>query len=82
MGAIAEVVQTVKHPRSHILSVSENEEMEKFNLDDYLPKSSENDGAPSQQTPQADRVSGISCMSSSQELDKNQRKSGRVSLMG
>nr|AML78466.1 putative LOV domain-containing protein [Lagerstroemia indica] len=82
MGSITEVIQTVKHPRSHIRAASKNEEMERFNLDDYLPKSSENDGTPSRQTPRVDRLSSISRCSSSQELDKTQRKSGRISMLG
>lgn len=81
MDAITEVVHTVKHPRSHIRSISKNEELEKFNLDSYLPKSSENNGTPSQKTPRVDPTSNMSRISSSQEMDKKVRKSRQNSMM-
>ncbi|OWM80527.1 phototropin-2 isoform X2 [Punica granatum] len=79
--SISEVIQTVKRPRSHIRSMSiKNEDVEKFNLDSYLPKLSENDGTPGRQTPRVDPLSKVSRTSSSQDLDKKLRKSGRISM--
>ncbi|KAK4754824.1 hypothetical protein SAY87_008581 [Trapa incisa] len=68
LSSITEVIQTVKHPHSHIRAVSKNEEIEEFKLGDHLPKSTEQDDALG------------SRVSSSKELDKHQRKSGRISL--
>ncbi|KAK4782730.1 hypothetical protein SAY86_007104 [Trapa natans] len=82
LGSITEVIQTVKHPHSQIRAASMNEEIEKFNLNDYLPKSNEHDSTPDRLTPRVDQVSGVSRVSSSKELDKHHRKSGQVSLMG
>ncbi|KAH7518222.1 hypothetical protein FEM48_Zijuj09G0148600 [Ziziphus jujuba var. spinosa] len=87
--SITEVVQTVKHPRSHIRSVSQDtnskpEEEGKFNLDYVLPSSSEliNLDIPSRQTPQFDNRSDISQVSSSQDADRKSRKSARISMLG
>ncbi|KAE9454931.1 hypothetical protein C3L33_13138, partial [Rhododendron williamsianum] len=51
LGSITEVVQIVKHPRSHMQSVKQEEE---FNLDYILPKPAEieNMSASGRQTPQ------------------------------
>ncbi|KAG6653720.1 hypothetical protein CIPAW_05G096000 [Carya illinoinensis] len=61
LGSMTEVVQTVKHPGSHIRamshdSTSKHEEQENFNLDYALPKSAEiqNMNTPSRQTPRSD----------------------------
>lgn len=85
LNSMTEVVQTVKHPRSHIQAVSDDttgkhEEEEKF----FLPKSAEleNMSAPGRQTPQLDSRSDVSRLSSYEEAGKKSRKSGRTSLMG
>nr|AML77378.1 putative LOV domain-containing protein [Euploca racemosa] len=75
MGSVMEVVQTVKHPKSHKQSASQdttsNLENDQLNLDDLPPGSAgtESGGAPGRQTPQ-------------QESDKRPRKSGRASFLG
>nr|AML77879.1 putative LOV domain-containing protein [Oenothera biennis] len=68
LDSMMEVVQTVKHPRSHIQETSNNEELDKFNLDSYLPAT---------QTPKADPVATASRMSI--EPDKKSRNLGRIS---
>lgn len=55
-------MQTVKHPRSHIQETGNNEELEKFNLDSYLP---------ARQSPKVDQVATVSRMSI--EPDKKAR---------
>nr|AML78937.1 putative LOV domain-containing protein [Azadirachta indica] len=89
LGSITEVVQTVKHPQSHIRTISHDatnkiEEHEKFNLDYALPipTESENKSTPGRQTPQFDYKVDVSRTSSVQEAGKSSRKSGRNSLMG
>lgn len=89
LGSITEVVQTVKHPRSHIHPTSDDtagkhEEEEKFNLDYFLPNSAEIEtiNTLGRQTPQFDSRSDVSLASSSQEAGKKSRKSGRTSLAG
>ncbi|XP_065637029.1 phototropin-2 isoform X1 [Quercus suber] len=89
LGSITEVVQTVKHPRSHTQATnrdttSKHDEQEKFDLDYILPKSAEiqNISTPGGQTPQSDYRDDVSRSSLSQEAGKKSRKSGRVSLMG
>ncbi|XP_058207881.1 phototropin-2-like isoform X1 [Rhododendron vialii] len=81
LGSITEVVQIVKHPRSHTQSVKQEEE---FNLDYILPKPAEieNMSVPGRQTPQL--VSGIHIprAGSSLEFGQKSRKSVRISLMG
>ncbi|KAF5745833.1 Phototropin-2 -like protein [Tripterygium wilfordii] len=84
LGSITEVVQTVKHPRSHILATShyssgKQEEQEKFGLDYILPKSVELENVNNlgSQTPQSDYRTR-----SSLESGKKSRISGRISLMG
>nr|XP_023891061.1 phototropin-2 [Quercus suber] len=89
LGSITEVVQTVKHPRSHTQATnrdttSKHDEQEKFDLDYIQPKSAEiqNISTPGGQTPQSDYRDDVSRSSLSQEAGKKSRKSGRVSLMG
>nr|AML78716.1 putative LOV domain-containing protein [Elaeocarpus sylvestris] len=89
LGSITEVVQTVKHPKSHIRSISHDttgnhEAQDKFNLDYVLPESAElpSMNTPGRQTPQLDARSDLSQMSSVQDAGKSSRKSGRISLMG
>lgn len=73
LGAMTEVVQTVKHPRSHIES-----EKQKINLDYMLPVSAEVESinAAGRQTAQLNRTSSIS------GSNNKSRKSERTSLMG
>lgn len=73
LGSITEVVQTVKHPRSHIES-----EKDKLNLDYMLPISAEAESinTPGRQTPQ------LNCSSSIQDSSNKSRKSERTSLKG
>ncbi|GAB4852985.1 Phototropin-2 [Ancistrocladus abbreviatus] len=85
LGSITEVVQTVKHPRSHIQAASfksndHHEEREKSTLDYMLPKSAsiENMAPPGSQTPQTDAKSDASFL----EAGKKSQKSARISLMG
>nr|AML77282.1 putative LOV domain-containing protein [Gelsemium sempervirens] len=75
LGSINEVVQTVKHPRSHSRSISHDtttpkHQNEKFNLEYMLPGPAETEstGTP-RQTPR-------------QDSSRKSRKSGRTSLMG
>nr|AML78588.1 putative LOV domain-containing protein [Oenothera serrulata] len=68
LDSMMEVVQTVKHPRSHIQETSNNEEFDKFNLDSYLPAT---------QTPKSDPVATASRMSI--EPDKKSKNLGRIS---
>lgn len=88
LGSITEVVQTVKHPRSHTQATSHDttskHEEEKFDLDYILPKSAEiqNISTPGGQTPQSDYRDDVSRSSLSQEAGKKSRKSSRISLMG
>lgn len=89
LGSITEVVQTIKHPQSHIRTIShdnasKHEGQESFNLDYILPKSAEiqNMSTPGRQTPQSDSRGDVSHPSSCLEADKKSRKSGRISLMG
>ncbi|KAF5449149.1 hypothetical protein F2P56_029626 [Juglans regia] len=89
LGSMTEVVQTIKHPGSHIRamshdSTSKHEEQENFNLDYVLPKSAEiqNMNTPSRQTPQSDSRGDVSHSISCQEAHQKSRQSGRISLMG
>nr|AML77357.1 putative LOV domain-containing protein [Akania lucens] len=78
LGSITEVVQTMKHSRSHKREISndnimvKHEDQEKFNLDYVLPRSAELDSisTPGRQTPRLE------------EAGKKCRKSGRISLLG
>ncbi|XVE93021.1 hypothetical protein REPUB_Repub01dG0154000 [Reevesia pubescens] len=85
LDSITEVVQTLKHPHSHIRTMSNDtsnklQEQEKFNLDYFLPKFAEieNISTPGRYTPQSD----FSTATPMQEIDKKTRKSARISLMG
>nr|AML76459.1 putative LOV domain-containing protein [Cornus florida] len=87
LSSITEVVQTIKHPKSHSQSVNhdatgKHEVEENFNLDYVLPKSADTENISAPQTPQLDSRSYVSRTSSFQETVKISRKSGRVSLMG
>lgn len=87
LDSMTEVVQTVKHPRSHIRSISndvKNEVLERFNLDSFLPKSTDTEklSTPGRKTPLVDRTSNWQRTSSVQEVEKKSRKSGRFSLVG
>lgn len=85
--SITEVVQTMKHPRSHIQDLNNSttgdkleEHEEKFKLDEFLSNSGD---AENRQTLRLEsRRSEVSRMSSCQDAQKNSRKSGRNSLMG
>nr|AML77156.1 putative LOV domain-containing protein [Portulaca suffrutescens] len=85
LGSITEVVQTVKHPRSQIRSVSTsdagNREFQgKVELDYMLPISAEiaKMSTPGRQTLQKDAKTDPS----STDEDKNSRKSARISSLG
>ncbi|XVE49648.1 hypothetical protein DITRI_Ditri01bG0098600 [Diplodiscus trichospermus] len=85
LDSITEVVQTLKHPKSHFRSVSNDatnrlEEQEKLSLDYVLPKSAELEtiSSPGRYTPRSD----FSTATPMQETDKKTRKSSRISLMG
>nr|AML76892.1 putative LOV domain-containing protein [Sesuvium verrucosum]AML79606.1 putative LOV domain-containing protein [Sesuvium verrucosum] len=85
LGSIIEVVQTVKDPRSHIQSASNNEANKreaqgKFDLDYMLPQSAEIDSMADsdRQTPQSDKKGDASL----RDVEKSSRKSARISLMG
>lgn len=88
LSLITEVVQTVKHPESHIQAIihdtiSNHEEQGSFNLDYILPKSAEtpNRNTPNRQNRWLDSRGDVSQSSSCQEEDKQYRKSRRLSLM-
>ncbi|XWS39647.1 hypothetical protein CRYUN_Cryun18bG0072900 [Craigia yunnanensis] len=85
LDSITEVVQTLKHPRSHTRTISNDatyklEDQNKFNLDYVLPKSAEieNMSTPGRYTPRSD----FSTATPMQEISKKTRKSARISLMG
>nr|AML78724.1 putative LOV domain-containing protein [Cunonia capensis] len=85
LGSITEVVQTLKHPKSHIRSICHDtsgdlEAQDKFNLDYVLPESAQlqSMNTPGKQTPQL----VFSPRASIQDTSKRFRKSGRMSLMG
>lgn len=67
LGSVVEVVQTVKHPRSRIQEASDNEDLESFNLDAYLPRST-----PSRQTHKVDLIS--------RDANEKARKSSLISI--
>nr|AML79597.1 putative LOV domain-containing protein [Krameria lanceolata] len=85
MDSMTEVVQTVKHPRSHIrvVTIDAGSKRQDKDLDYVLPGSTETESinTPDGQTTLQSR-SDLSRTSPSQEAGKNNRKSGRVSLMG
>lgn len=78
------MVQTVKNPRSHKKSASQDAssrtDKEKLQLDFMLPKSAETESmkTPGRYTPQWETTSDMSV----QDSDKKSRKSARVSLKG
>ncbi|KAI3830560.1 hypothetical protein MKW92_016085 [Papaver armeniacum] len=74
MDSMTEVVQTVKHPKSHTGGT----------LNMVLPKSVqfENLNTPGRHTPEMDARSELSRMSTASDANKKSRKSGRNSLMG
>nr|AML79013.1 putative LOV domain-containing protein [Maesa lanceolata] len=87
LGSITEVVQTVKHPRSHMQSMkhdtSDKHDVEELSLDYILPKPLETDmSAPGRHTPQLISRINKSHRSFSQEGCKKSGKSVRTSLMG
>nr|AML77723.1 putative LOV domain-containing protein [Celtis occidentalis] len=88
LDSITEVVQTVKHPRTHGRSVSydityKTEDLDKFNLNYVLPESAEtmNMSTPDRQTSQLDSRNDVS-RTSTPDAGKKFRNSGRISLMG
>ena len=89
LGSITEVVQTVKYPRLHVRTESnsfsnKNDEMEKFKLDPVTPELSETGkgSTPDRQNSLGHTEGNISRRSSSWDIEKKVRKSGRASLMG
>nr|AML78372.1 putative LOV domain-containing protein [Cotoneaster transcaucasicus] len=87
LGSITEVVQTVRHPRSHIRDMSHDtasihEEQDSLNPDYVLPKSAAT-ASMSTPGPQSD-VKGDKFHSMSSPIDagKISRKSGRTSSIG
>lgn len=88
LDSMTEVVQTVKHPRSHTRSqshdiLSKHEEQDKFNLNYVLPESVETMSmkTPGRQTPLFDPKRDASRMSTP-DASKKYRNSARISLMG
>nr|AML76390.1 putative LOV domain-containing protein [Muntingia calabura] len=84
LGSITEVVQTVKHPKSHFREASQDAtskdgEQDKFNLDYVLPKSAESEkfSTPGRQTPLSESVA----TTPSREAVGKSRNSSRISLM-
>ncbi|CAL9023052.1 unnamed protein product [Prunus brigantina] len=89
LGSIKEVVETVKHPRSHTQDVSHETasshgEQDSLNLDYVLPKSAAiaNMNTPGRKTPQSDVKGDAFRMRSSYDAGKISRKSGFASSMG
>ncbi|XP_021809882.1 phototropin-2 [Prunus avium] len=89
LGSIKEVVETVKHPRSHTQDVSyetasSHGEQDSLNLDYVLPKSAAiaNMNTPGRKTPQSDVKGDAFRMSSTYDAGKISRKSGFASSMG
>ncbi|KAK3007786.1 hypothetical protein RJ639_014163, partial [Escallonia herrerae] len=84
LGSITEVVQTVKHPRSHNHDISgEDEKEEKSNLDYMLPKAAEIESisAPGRETPLLEPRSDLSRSNSVHDSNTKPRKSTRSSLV-
>lgn len=82
LDSMTEVVQTVKHPRSH-LSMSQNSTMKNAEerMKDFMPSrqaETQSTPTPDQQTPQWDTKSN----SSQQDSEKRSRRSLRLSLIG
>ncbi|KAI5315302.1 hypothetical protein L3X38_044478 [Prunus dulcis] len=89
LGSIKEVVETVKHPRSHTQDVSHvtasnHGEQDSLNLDYVLPKSAAiaNMNTPGLKNPQLDVKEDAFRMRSSYDAGKISRKSGFASSMG
>ncbi|ONH92603.1 hypothetical protein PRUPE_8G183500 [Prunus persica] len=89
LGSIKEVVETVKHPRSHTQDVSHETasnhgEQDSLNLDYVLPKSAAiaNMNTPGRKIPQSDVKDDAFRMRSSYDAGKISRKSGFASSMG
>nr|AML78127.1 putative LOV domain-containing protein [Telesonix jamesii] len=83
--SITEVVQTVKHPRSHSQPPASSDILHEdhqvmINLD--LDIDSSNMNTPTTQTPQFNSIGDLSHLMSYHEPDKKSRKSGRTSLLG
>ncbi|XP_073310626.1 phototropin-2-like isoform X3 [Primulina huaijiensis] len=71
LGSIAEVVQTLKDPRSHMMSYfSDNTESEKLSLDYMLPGPAETD------------IKDIPCSGSLHDTSNKTQKSGLISFKG
>ncbi|PRQ25266.1 putative protein kinase AGC-RSK-2 family [Rosa chinensis] len=86
LGSIVEVVQTVKHPRSHMQDASNentknHEELDNMNLNYVLPKSAAM-STPVRETPQVDVKGDATRGRFSQDAGKNPKKSGRSPSMG
>ncbi|CAI9781704.1 unnamed protein product [Fraxinus pennsylvanica] len=87
-GSITEVVQTVKHPQSHMKSLSHDttaeHENDKLNLDYMLPGPAEmgNTGTPGRKISQRDSIKDLHSKSTRQDTGSRSSKSGRNSLMG
>ncbi|KAI4367323.1 hypothetical protein MLD38_023074 [Melastoma candidum] len=87
LGSITEVVQTVKNPRSHIRSISnditgKDAELENFSLDHILPYLSGTPklSTPSRQVPPAKDIAIMPRSVSTREVDKKPRAPARLSL--
>ncbi|KAM5562858.1 hypothetical protein ABKV19_017843 [Rosa sericea] len=86
LGSIVEVVQTVKHPRSHMKDASNentktHEEPDNMNLNYVLPKSAAM-STPVRDTPQVDVKGDATRGRFSQDAGKYPEKSGRSPSMG
>nr|AML79549.1 putative LOV domain-containing protein [Cyrilla racemiflora] len=88
LGSITEVVQTVKHPRSQMKSLSHGtaaeHENDKLNLDYMLPGPAEmgNTGTPGRKISQLDSRKDLDGKSNNQDTGGRSSQSGRNSLMG
>nr|AML78301.1 putative LOV domain-containing protein [Jacquinia sp. BC-2016] len=83
LGSIMEVVQTVKHPRSHMQSMKHDEE--ELLLDYILPKSAAetmNLGTPGRQTPRSEGRIQESHATPSQDWGKKIRKTSLLGFRG
>ncbi|KAL2536893.1 Phototropin-2 [Forsythia ovata] len=88
LGSMKEVVQTVKHPRSHMKSQNQDttakNENDKLNLDYMLPgpAEKENTGTPGRKNSQLDSRNDLPSKGTGHDTGSRSSKSGRVSLMG
>lgn len=78
LGSMNEVVQTVKHPRSH---KDEKEEYPKIDLMHLKPAEAGSMNNPGRQTPQLMATSDPYLGSSTQDTKSNSRKSQQTSSM-